>query len=174
MEQFPIPKNDDDSSKNRDSFDRRSKEPKGKMPDFIILDDTHDYIHGNYRKSNSSQKRQQPRRPNKLVQNRFLLRLFCLLGMMLSFLVAIGMLIWTTLVFIVAALLFFKNQVLNQSLTRFWNFYIHSSVVALTLGIATISPTLGIGLLVVYFSMQSEGIDTHFVKNVLKRLFNIE
>jgi hypothetical protein len=166
MDQFPIPKKDDKSDQNN-GF-KRSKETKGKMPDFILMDDTQDYLHENYqRRSPFESKENLP----KIQSISFPLRLLSLLGMMISFFVAIGTLFLTVLFFVLAALLFFQNQALNAYLRKFWTIYIHSSVLALGLGIAAISPTIGLGLLLIYFSFQKESREAPAFQSLLNRFF---
>lgn len=163
-------KNDDrqneDLDQEKDSV-KGFKSSQGKMPDFIIMNDTQEFLHGTHSKSSSETPFRLPS-----IQNSFSLRLFCFFGTLLSFLVAIGMLIATVCVFLLAALLLFQHRVLNQYLSNFWSFYINSSVVALGLAIACLSPMLGLGLLLIYFSFKTDSVDGSLLKKIFRKSFD--
>lgn len=142
------------------------KETKAKMPDFILMDDTQDYLHDRQSHINPSKESLKYHSLN----SSFSLRMLCLVGMILSFLVAMGMLLLTLIVFVFAAILLFQHQQLNQTLRHYWNFYINASVTALGLGIATITPPTGLGLLLIYFSFKGQTSNHRFVRNILNKI----
>lgn len=145
-----------------------------KKPEFIILEDSRDYVQDrqNSRQKANVEESFEPPEMRFPIVHPITLRLLCLLGMFISVLVVIGMFIWVVVFFALATLLFFQVQAVNQILYQTWRVYTNASAAMIGFALAVISPALGIGFLVIYFSLKRVSADQNLLKQILKNLFN--
>ena len=154
------------------SDDKSSEQPPRKKPEFIIIDDRHPQHGGphpeDYPKGDHPFTKEEKEIP---AQNSASLRIWCLMGFVFCMVFSAGMLIWLLIFGFLAAVILFQSKRLNQMVVTFWNLYTNSSVALLGFGIGIISPSLGLGLLLLYFSIQQQKMDPEFFKQILKRTF---
>lgn len=154
-----------------DSSKKSEEDLKIKRPEFIILDDTQDYLRRQQRTTNARPPLEEESfRTVPIMANPLVLRVVCFLGMIASLLVTVGMFIWVVFFFLIALLLFFQVRSVNDILYRTWRIYTNAFAAAIGFALAAISPVLGIGFLVIYFSLRKESANQN-VLQILKNLF---
>jgi hypothetical protein len=135
-----------------------------KKPDFIILEDTKDYIYGSQTVTEDEELWQMQRKKYPIW-----LRALCFLGVFGSLFFASAVLSYLLFLFLGAALYLFQSKEANQSFYKFWRLFNNTVAVTTSLLIGIFSPTLGIGMLIIYFSVRGEDKDRQFLKRTLKR-----
>lgn len=104
-------------------------------------------------------------------KNLFVLRLVCFIGALLCFLFTLGLLVYAGLLLALACVCLFKNRSINQTFYSFSRLFVNFLVFTVGLALAVLSPTLGIGFLIVYFAVKGERKDREMFKNALHRFF---
>lgn len=149
-----------------------------KQPEFIIIDEREGKNQYTYFGSDSSKKfkasfQNETEGMTQPARGSIFLRFLCLFGLIFCLAFGLGLLIWSILLTVVAALSFFQNQNLNSSLSSFWKLYVNIVIVGFGLAIGIISPTLGLGLIGLYFSIKGEIIENNLLRKILKRSLNL-
>jgi hypothetical protein len=144
-----------------------------KRPEFILIDDRQGKSQYTYFGADSS------RQPNysgggkeePTKKGSFSLRFICLLGLIFCLVFGLGILIWSIVITLLATLSLFQNHGLNQAVRSFWKIYTHTVIVGFGFALGLMSPTLGLGLIALYFSMTGELMDEDFLRKVIRRSF---
>lgn len=121
-----------------------------KKPEFIIIDSTKDYIDSSWESWESKEEPEVEFTPQRKPLS---LRFFCFLGLVLSLLMALFLLSALLVVFCLSAVCLFKNVYFNQFSSLFWSSFTNSIVFALGFAIAIFSTALGLGLIMLHFSL---------------------
>jgi hypothetical protein len=152
----------------------KNAEKEIKRPEFIIIDDTTEYLHGPRFKSKEKQGVQayQAFLEGKSWTFFLFLRIFSLFAALLCFMWMAGS--FGLLVFFMAlhTLLLFQSQTLNSLCIRFWEVLKLTTISMGGLVLSIFSPSLGFGLLILYFSMRNSEIGNELLKKMTKDIFN--
>lgn len=147
-----------------------------KRPEFILIDDRHGEKKYSYFGSetspgtqNSSKTEQEKKQAAK---GPLSLRFICLLGFIFCLVFGLGMLIWSVVMTCFAIFSLFLNPNLNQSMRHFWKIFINTCIAGFGFTLGMISPTLGLGLLAIYFSLAGNLVEDDVLRKVIRRSFN--
>jgi hypothetical protein len=168
MTDRPFETEDEKKSSVNDRFEVEEEKPEFKRPDFVVIDERNGkkmYTHFG-EKTSQNEDKETPAKGN--VSLRFL----CLLGLIFCLVFGLGILVWSIVLTFLATLSFFQNPTLNQGVKSFWKLYSHIVIVGLGFILGLISPTLGLGLIGLYFSITGEVIDNSLLRKILKGSFN--
>lgn len=147
--------------------ENESAKEKVKRPEFIILDDTQEFIRGGHQQYRIPEEELLTQEPSR---SPLAIRILCLVGLFFSVLVAAGLLVGAIVSVLVATVCLFMNHTANDRVVRFWTLFRHAVVIIVGLLIALFSPTLGFGLLILYFSMKGTSRDREVLKRALKKV----
>ncbi len=155
--------------------DTEEEKPQFKRPEFILIDDRPGKIQYTHFESDSSNKpngsSQAKKEQTKSSKGPVSLRFICLLGLIFCFVFGLGMLLWSIALTVLATLSLFQNRGLNQGLRSFWKIVINTFVAGFGFMLGLISPTLGLGLLALYFSLKGELVNDDILRKVIRRSF---
>lgn len=143
-----------------------SEKNEFKKPEFIIIDETKDYVYGSSRGWAGPEEEELL---TKKVKNPFSLRLLCVVGLVITLVFAGGLISYLALLSLFATLCLFRNKSINLALANIWRFFTYALVVAVSLVLAIFSPTLGFTLLVLYFTMKGQGNDRDVLRKILRK-----
>ncbi|WP_068467833.1 hypothetical protein [Candidatus Protochlamydia phocaeensis] len=167
-----IPQENDPFKKGKGHQDRQ-EEIHYKRPDFIIIDDTQEYLRGSSNNSSFGyEQKQKGEFKTRVQQNPFSLRLLCFLGGIFCLIVGLGMLVFSVVLTLLALLLLFQHKKLNQVVFSFWKLYTNIVIAGLACIIGILNPAWGIGLLVLYFALSGEGIGSGLLSKIIKTSFD--
>lgn len=156
-----IPQNNDASKEDP------KEEINFKRPDFIVIDDRQEYPYGDQEKQFDPHA--DSRMASRSLQNTpFSFRFLCLLGVIFCFVFGSGLLISACLLTCIALLSLLQNKELNRVVKSLWKLAANTAVAAIGFMLGIISPTLGVGLLIVYFSLSTNHMTG---KRLIKNLF---
>lgn len=141
-----------------------SKNEKVKRPEFIIIDNTSDYLNA------EEVKEDEQVLSREAGGNPIAIRILCILGIFAALIFGMGMIIGFIVRLGWAAIHLFQNTILNQTAARFWKLIKHTIVVIISLLIALFSPTLGFGFMMLYFSMRGNSKDKELLKRTLNKI----
>jgi hypothetical protein len=152
--------------------------PHFKRPKFILIDDREgqesQYIPFDSASSqepdNSSQHEKEELKSSS--KSPVSLRFLCVLGLIFCLVFGLGIFLWSIALSFLAAISLFKNQNLNQGVRSFWKLYMHTVIAGFGFALGILSPTIGLGLIVLYFSVTGEVIENNFLHKIIKRSFN--
>jgi ABC-type Fe3+ transport system permease subunit len=144
-----------------------SEKSEFKRPDLIILDDEQEK-QGNQDKGASFEEQQAQSAPQSSISLRF----FCVLGLIFCLVFGLGIFLWALILTFLTLVTFLQNHQLNRSVKTFWRLCLNTLIAGLGFTIGIISPTIGLGLLVLYFSLTGEVVDNHLLRKILRRSFN--
>ncbi len=142
---------------------QESEQSEYKRPDLIIIDQPRQQQDS----SSHTQASEQTGEKNPLS-----LRFLCVLGLIFCLVFGTGMFLWTMVLTLLTTVSLFRNPSLNQSVRAFWGICMSTAVAGLCFTLGILSPTLGLGLLVLYFSITGELIDNSLLRNILRRSFD--
>lgn len=143
---------------------KETEQSEYKRPDLIIIDQPQEKKEENSTQPNSSDQIGE--------QSPISLRFLCVLGLIFCLVFGIGMLLWSMVLIVLAVFSLFRNTSLNQSLRTFGKICVSTIVAGLCFTLGILSPTLGLGLLVLYFSLTGEMIDNSLLRKILRRSFD--
>lgn len=166
MPNVPIFPQEDGASSDHHPLEKGEETPF-KRPEFIIIDPRQGKNQSTSTDSDQSQK-EEPQSSKSPISLRFL----CVLGLIFCLIFGLGILIWSIALTFLAALSLFRNQNLNQGVRSFWKLYTNTVITGLGFALGIISPTIGLGLIVLYFSVTGEIIENSILHKVIKRSFN--
>lgn len=98
----------------------------------------------------------------KKVESTWAIRIMAFFACFLLIAVAAFSLFFTTISFLLAAFTLFKNSQANQAALKSWKNFKKILVCALGLAIGVFSPSLGFGLVFLYFVLHDEVLDPRF------------
>lgn len=99
------------------------------------------------------------------------IRILCFIAMICCSLFALGVIAYMGFLLLLAAICLFQNPSINQLFYSFSKLFINSLVFSIGFALAILSPTLGIGFLILYFSLKGEKKDRDLLKKTLNRFF---
>jgi len=147
--------------------ENESAKEKVKRPEFIIIDNTQEYIHGSHEEFRIPEEELLTPETSR---NPIAIRILCLVGLFFGALFGIGIFVGAVVSVLYAALLLFRNHTANDRAVRFCTLSRHALVIVVGLIIAIFSPTLGFALLLLYFSMKGTSRDREVLKRTLKKV----
>ena len=100
------------------------------------------------------------------------LRFICLLGFIFCAIFGIGMFLGAIVMTFLSVISLFQNANQNQVMWKLWKYFINTVVASFGFMLGMISPTLGFGLLAIYFSLASQLADDDILLKVIRRSFN--
>lgn len=146
------------------------KEPKEEpttyhRPEFVVLDDG--------RKDKASEHKQEEQFQTlfgnvKKVESTWSIRIMAFFACFLLVAVSLFSLFFLMLSGLLAALTLFKSDQANQATLKSWKNFKKILVCTLGLAISVFSPSLGIGLIFLYFVLKNETLDPRFASRFMK------
>lgn len=165
------------SKKEDQSSDKSHQdEQKGdiKCPEFVLIDDRNGEERHTHFNVDASQHPQEGR--GEEAQNRskspLSLRFICFLGFIFCLIFGLGMLMWSVVMSCLATLSLFQNPNLNKGTRNFWKIFVNTCVAGFGFTLGLISPTLGLGMLAIYFSLKGNLVEDDFLRKVIRRSFS--
>ncbi|CUI16994.1 conserved putative membrane protein [Candidatus Protochlamydia naegleriophila] len=164
-----------DSSDSQHEGNPDQEEITYKRPEFIVIDDrpTNPYGYKKQTRYNSSGEQAGNEDHSQVQQGPFSLRFLCLLGVIFCFIFGIGLFFIASLSTVAAVVFLLQNGELNRGVRALWKLFSNVIVVGAGCMIGLISPTIGIGLMAVYFSLSGRLSSSDGLKRAVKRWFNI-
>lgn len=101
----------------------------------------------------------------------FSLRFLCFLGLIFCSIFGLGMILMSALTTVLAVAFLFRKPSLNQAMGHFWKLATHTTVAGLGFVLGLISPTLGLGLIALYFSITGQAIENNLLYSIIKQSF---
>jgi Fe2+ transport system protein B len=166
-----FPKEEGNSSS---SGQAQEEKPHFKRPEFILIDgrdgknkytyfDTSQQSQGSFRTEKEAK---------QFSKGAISLRFICMLGFVFCLVFGLGMLLWSIVMTLFATLSLFQNQNLNQSMRSFWKIFVNTVIAGFGFTLGMMSPTLGLGLLALYFSLTGHLVEDDLLRKVIRRSFN--
>lgn len=150
--------------------------PQIKHPEFLLIDDRHGKNKYTYFGSESSQTFQNDfktgQEAKQAAKGSLSLRFICLLGFIFCLVFGLGMLVWSAVITCLATFSLFLNPNLNRGMRHFWKMFANTFIAGFGFTLGMISPTLGLGLLALYFSLASHLVGDDLLRKVIRRSFN--
>lgn len=144
-----------------------SEKSEFRRPDLIIVDNQQEK-QGNQGHGASFEEQQAQAVPQSSISLRF----FCILGLIFCVVFGLGIFFWALILTFLTLVTFLQNHQLNRSVRTFWTLCLNTLIAGLGFVIGIISPTIGLGLLILYFSWTGEVVDNHLLRKILRRSFN--
>jgi hypothetical protein len=155
-----------------DSSPDSKKEIQYKRPDFIILDDRESLSRKDNGREGNGEK---PSEKNTGMQNNqesaISLRFLCFLGLVFCLLFGTGLFLINLLTTAAALFMLLLNKELNQTVLTFWKLFFSTFIAGIGCLIGLASPTVGISLLALYFSLSKEKTGTNFFSSIFQNIF---
>lgn len=152
------------TSQNSDHAD----EVQFKRPEFVLIDDRQgkgQYTHF------GSDDNEQAERKKSASKEPISLRFICLLGFIFCLIFGLGMLLWSIVMTTLATLSLFQNKKFNQGMKSFWKIFANTAIAGFGFTLGLINPTLGLGLVALYFSISGDLVGDDFLRKVIKSAF---
>jgi hypothetical protein len=150
--------------------------PQVRRPEFILIDDRHGerkYTHFGSESVDAAQHSFKTEAEEKqAAKGPFSLRFICLLGFIFCLVFGMGMLLWSVVMTCLATFSLFLNPNINRSMRHFWKLLANTFVAGFGFTLGMISPTLGLGLLAIYFSLAGNLVEDDLLRKVIRRSFN--
>lgn len=132
-------------------------------PQFEILDD----------REKIAENREIPNDPAaEMPKSPVSMRFLCFLGLIFCLIFGGGMFLMSLVSTLIGTISLFRNQELNRTIRQFWKISTHTLIAGLGFVLGIISPTLGLGLIVLYFSITGQTVDNSLLHSIIKRSFN--
>ncbi len=161
MSRIPIFPEEKGTSSSQLKKEEREEHSSYKHPD-LIIDDRPD----NHQEDKTNRlEEHEPRNPLSL-------RFFCFWGLAFCLIFGSIMVCCSLVLTLIALCSLFQNHNLNQSLHSFWKICLHTLVVGFGFTLGILSPTLGLSLIALYFSLSGEVIDNDLLRKIIRRSFN--
>lgn len=148
--------------------------PQFKRPEFILIDDRPMKSQQAHFGADSTGKPEEPFTRKKADSSKgpVSLRFICLLGFIFCLVFGLGMLLWSIAMTTLAVFSLFRNKKFNQSMRSFWKIFTNTAIAGFGFTLGMISPTLGLGLLALYFSIAGDLVGDDLLRRVIKSSFN--
>jgi hypothetical protein len=175
MSKFSLFPKEEGSSSNKDRTE--DEKTQYKRPEFILIDDRAGKSQYTYFGPDSSRKPDETFQFEKeeafTSKNGLMpLRFLCLLGFIFCLVFGFGILIWTIALTCLATLSLFQNKNLNQGMKSFWKICINTMIAGFGFALGLLNPTLGLGLIALYFSISGDLVDNDLLRKVIRSSFN--
>ena len=162
MPQAPLYPHDDGVVYHSENTVQEEEKPHYIEPQYIIIDDRFKQKESNSSSETGSQEQKGP----------LSLRFLCVLGLIFCSIFGLGMFLMSLFATVMSACYLFRNVNLNKSMLHFWKLSTHTLIAGFGFVLGLISPTLGLGLIALYFSVTGEVIDNSLLHSIIKRSFN--
>lgn len=142
-----------------------------KCPEFVLIDDRNGEEKQTRFNINSSEgtKEEETKHNSKSPLS---LRFICFLGFIFCVIFGLGMFVWSVVMSCLATLSLFQNPNLNKGTRHFWKIFINTCVAGFGFTLGLMSPTLGLGMLAIYFSLKGSLVEDDLLRKVIRRSFN--
>lgn len=150
------------------SFEQKDSEYK--QPDEIIVDEGTDvHLHS----QNDESARQESPYDDQIGGQKapISLRFICFLGLIFCVIFGIGMLFFSLLSSLFVLFTLFQSIRLNSACYNFWKLYVNAVVAGVGFLLGIIVPPIGLGFLLLYFSMIGETLDSGILSKIFKKSF---
>lgn len=167
MSNVPLFPQDEETSSNSESIEDK----QFKRPAFILIDERNgknQYTHFDADASHKPQDASEEQRAKGPISLRFV----CLLGFIFCVVFGLGMLLWSLALTGLTILTLFQNKNFTESMFSFWKLFINTFIAGFGFTLGMISPTLGLGLIALYFSLATDLVEEDLLRKVIKRSFN--
>jgi ABC-type spermidine/putrescine transport system permease subunit I len=134
-------------------------------PEYVVLDDEgKDSAYGH----KQEEQYQYLFRNLKKIESTWIVRILAFIVFFLLVAVAFFSLFFVAINFLLAALTLFQNVKVYQAALKSWKNFKKILTCTLGLGITVFSPTLGLGLIFLYFMINNEPLDPRFTARFMK------
>jgi hypothetical protein len=145
-----------------------------KRPEFIIIDERDGTTQKTYYSSEYSWQ------PVKYVETRkeevksssVSLRFLCFLGLVFCVIFGTGIFLLSLVLTFLSLVNLFQNKNLNEGAWSFWKLWISTVIISLAFIIGLIVPTIGVGLIVFYFSLIGGKSEDNFLHKIFRQTFH--
>lgn len=166
---------DEENSSNAN--EAKKEEPDYICPEFVLIDErdgkgqqTYFGIDAVPKSSEFFQSNQQTSHHSKNGQTS--LRFLCVLGLIFCLVFGIGMAFISTVMTMLATLSLFQNRHLNQGVWTFWKNTMHAGIAGFGFLLGLVSPTLGLGLIALYFSIATDLVGDDILRKFIRQAVN--
>lgn len=160
MSQVNYPQEDGTYEPHEQSAQPEEK-PHYVQPHYVIIDDRlNKDKEGSFESGN--QKAKSPNSP----------RFLCFLGLIFCSIFGLGMIAMSFFSTLISTCYLFRNAHLNDSMCHFWKLTAHTLVAGLGCILGLMVPTVGLGLIVLYFTATGEINDKSLLNTFFKQAFN--
>lgn len=149
--------------------------PQFKRPEFVLIDDRQGekkFTHFGSESTENSKESFKSGQEKQAAKGPFSLRFVCLLGFIFCLVFGLGMLVWSLVMTCLATFSLFLNPNLNKGMRHFWKLFANTFIAGFGFTLGMISPTLGLGLLAIYFSLASSLVEDDLLRKIIRRSFN--
>jgi len=165
--EFPTGDHDPHSVPKDGSLSNGERKDSSKEPEIIYIDDV--YVEPETNESTSQQQLYSSINQLEKTHYPFFLRIITFFAALALALVLPLFALFVAAHGLIAGLLLFKNATSNTKALYYWRQLKKTAVVMLSLLIATISPSFGLGMIVLYFVLQGEEIHNSFLNQMINR-----
>ncbi len=154
------------------SSDEKKNQSEYKLPDEIIINDRSANVSDPFSSASEEKRSNQIHEEQSSENNGALsLRFLCFLGLIFCLIYGLGMFILSLIITLLAVVTLFQNSGVNDSLLQCWQSFFNTLVAGIGFALGLIIPPLGLGFLVVYFSLVGEKMDTDILSKIIKRSY---
>ena len=152
----------------------KGEQSDAKQPEFTLIDDRNGRAQYTHFDASASRKSADDFQQGEKASSKgsISLRFICLLGFIFCVVFGIGMLLWSIALTFLAIISLFQNHNLNRGAKSFWKIFANTFIAGFGFTLGMISPTLGLGLLALYFSLASEVVGEDLLRKVIRRSFS--
>lgn len=150
-------------------------EQKGEIlyPEFELIDDrSGEEKHTRFNVDSSQNSQDSRDNGQKKPSGPLSLRFICFLGFIFCLIFGLGMLVWSVVMTGLATLSLFQNTNLNTGTRHFWKIFVNTCIAGFGFVLGLISPTLGLGVLAIYFSLKGNFVEDDLLRKVIRRSFS--
>ena len=147
--------------------DKNKEQSEYKYPDQIIIGDE------NYQEQSESPYKDHSKEETTEQTQPLSLRLLCFLGLIFCTIYGFGMILLSLITTFFACITLFQNHKLNRNLFRYWKSTFNTFVAGFGFVLGLLIPPLGLGFLILYFSLVGENMDTDILTKIIKKSFQI-
>lgn len=151
--------------------DNISREAPPKKPEYIIIEGPHDEPRGGYEGSFQSSEAYGDFLKTQNVKYPFVVRVIAFLAALCALGWMIGCVISGIIFFVLAAVTLFRVASMNRYALRAWSFFKTALVGFISAMIAIFSPSLGLGLFIMYFTLKHEAIENSLFQGIVNNYF---
>lgn len=153
--------------------DHGEKQPQFKRPEFILIDERNgNSLYTHFRPETSQTVQDSPHQSKEQSsKGPISLRFVCLLGFIFCLVFGVGMVVLSFVLAVLTILSLFQNRQLIKQMAGFLKIAINTLVAGFGFTLGMISPTLGLGLLAIYFSLASNLVEDNLLRKIIRRSF---
>lgn len=99
------------------------------------------------------------------------LRVLCFLGLIFCCIYSVGVFLLALIASGFAILAFLQSSNLNKMARKYWKSLVNTLIAGFGFALGLLFPPIGLGFLVIYFSLKGEKLDTDILSKIIKRSF---